>query len=857
VEACPPSAGYRLKKFARKHRTALAIAAGFLILLVADAIVSTWQAMVARRAEMRAQVEAVRARVAQDEAHRERDLALAARKEADARRAEAEVARQSLQRSLYASDMQLAEEAWESGDIPRMRDLLERHRPRRDAQDLRGFEWHYLRGLGTTVNVATLADDATLGQLSPDGAHYAYVGRLVAPQGPDAGLKIGLQLLDIASGRPARRIVPFPGEAMGNDSVLLRFSPDGKRFVLAAHVMDASGRFDWRIKALDWETGRGVWTLGDLGGVPGGADFDRRGGRLAMVILRSRGTPGSDLRIWDLAGGKLGLTIPLPGRQVVHLGQSVAFSPDGARVAALTKPAGPDPRGAAGEVGIWDAGSGAERLRFETGPASAALAYSPDGKWLAEIAVGGASHRLREAGSGKEVLELTSAPTAGGTQAIAFSPDGSRLACSSDDSQVRIWDVTGVETVGGRAPARILDGKIALLDRVAWSADGRQVFAASSGGTLLSWPVAPREPRVAVKGSGRIDRIVATAAAASSRFAAAFVAPDGTTVLKVWDDSGKVLFTVDATRAGHTTPLFGPKKVALSRDGTRLVYHGWDPGDADGKKPLGRLRAWDVATGREVFHRDDEWAYLHRAAFSPDGRRLATGFSMWNDTPAERRRWAHWVSIWDLETGQERLHLDVQLPTTLAFSPDGGRLAGGMSSNWASPGADSELRVWDAATGAVVLTRSFPHGRIEAVAYNGDGTLLAAAVGDVGGAGVIEVLDAASGREKVALAGHRQMIWELAFRPDGIRLASLAAFPRQVAEVKLWDLAAGREMLTLKASAVDLGGSDSLLENSGFAFSPDGRRLSYIPAGSRREAEVQVWDATPMPDEAASPHGGR
>ena len=86
------------------------------------------------------------------------------------------------------------------------------------------------------------------------------------------------------------------------------------------------------------------------------------------------------------------------------------------------------PRRSAGEVRAWDAGSGEERLRFETGPASAALAYSPDGKWLAEIAGGGASHRLRDAGSGKEVLELTSAPTAGMTQAIAFSPDGSRLA---------------------------------------------------------------------------------------------------------------------------------------------------------------------------------------------------------------------------------------------------------------------------------------------------------------------------------------------------------------------------------------------------------------------------------------------
>jgi WD40 repeat protein len=565
----------------------------------------------------------------------------------------------------------------------------------------------------------------------------------------------------------------------------------------------------------------------------------------------------------------------------VHLQHSVAFSPDGARVAALTKPAGPDASRTAGEVRAWDAGSGEERLRFETGPMSAALAYSPDGKWLAEIAVGGASHRLREAGSGKEALELTTAPTAGISWAIAFSPDGSRLAVSSEDSKVRIWDVTGGEG-GGRAADRILDGKIALLTRVAWSADGRQVLASSNGGTVMSWPVASREPHVAVKGSGQTDRIMAAAAAAAPRFAAAFEAPDGATVVKVWDEAGKVLFTVNATPAGHATPLFSPKKVELSRDGSRVAYHGWDPGGMEGKskpvgrlrvwgvegrtglqgipqgksKPVGRLRVWEVATGREVFHRDDEGAFLHQAAFSPDGRRLATTWSVWNDSRAERKRWEHWISIWDLETGRERLHLDVPLPTTLAFSPDGRRLAGGLSSAWASPGSESELRVWDAATGGVILTRKFAHGLIDTVAYNGDGTMLAAAVGDVGGAGAIEVLDAGSGRGRLSLAGHRQMIWKLAFSPDGTRLASLASFPMQPAEVKLWDLACGREMLTLKTTGVDLIGSNGL-GNSGFAFSPDGHRLFYLPGGSRRETEAQAWNATPMPEESTSGAGPR
>src|SRR5204862_1879657 len=51
VEAQPPTAGYRLRKFARKHRTALTTAAMIVLLLVAGVAVSTWQAVRATRAE--------------------------------------------------------------------------------------------------------------------------------------------------------------------------------------------------------------------------------------------------------------------------------------------------------------------------------------------------------------------------------------------------------------------------------------------------------------------------------------------------------------------------------------------------------------------------------------------------------------------------------------------------------------------------------------------------------------------------------------------------------------------------------------------------------------------------------------
>src|SRR5262249_36964376 len=51
VEAGPPSASYRLRKFARKHRAALATATAFAVLLVSATAISLWQAFRATRAE--------------------------------------------------------------------------------------------------------------------------------------------------------------------------------------------------------------------------------------------------------------------------------------------------------------------------------------------------------------------------------------------------------------------------------------------------------------------------------------------------------------------------------------------------------------------------------------------------------------------------------------------------------------------------------------------------------------------------------------------------------------------------------------------------------------------------------------
>jgi len=57
VEACPPSAGYKLRKFVRKHKAVLATVAAFAGLLLAGTAMSTWQAVRATKAEIVAREE--------------------------------------------------------------------------------------------------------------------------------------------------------------------------------------------------------------------------------------------------------------------------------------------------------------------------------------------------------------------------------------------------------------------------------------------------------------------------------------------------------------------------------------------------------------------------------------------------------------------------------------------------------------------------------------------------------------------------------------------------------------------------------------------------------------------------------
>jgi WD40 repeat protein len=538
VEACPPSASYRLRKFARKHRAALATASAIAAVLVLGTIVSAWQAVRARQAERIARVERDRAVVAER-------VAETSRRETEAKRHEAELARQSLRRSLYASDIQLAQAAWNNGSSDGMNDVLERQRPGPGDDDLRGFEWHYLRRLRSNIRVVELGEGMGFGTLSRDGTRYVGPKFSLSNKGPRDAYEVEIRLVDALSGREVRRIDPYPGQIQPFDLNSIVFSPNGQRFVHRSGILDASGRsVKWNVKVWDWSTGREVFARSDFTRAIATLAFDPSATRLAMGIPRPRDQGGSDLIIWDIDGGKQLLTIPLTDGEF-RREFSFTFSPDGTRIAALLWPAGPYKADAPLELRAWEAATGKELFRHGTGPQASALAYSPDGRTLVVSCDGGPMHRIRDAGSGKEILTLTMRDEDLIKQfrhdSIAFSPDGTRVAYVSMGRSVQIWDVTPDETRATRTPDLTLRGINDLVSQVAWSADGRSVAATGQDRRIATWQNVDQDEHLTLKGTDEATWAGPTSAASVIRFAAAFETRQGRgkTEIKAWDQAGR------------------------------------------------------------------------------------------------------------------------------------------------------------------------------------------------------------------------------------------------------------------------------------------------------------------------------
>jgi WD40 repeat protein len=88
----------------------------------------------------------------------------------------------------------------------------------------------------------------------------------------------------------------------------------------------------------------------------------------------------------------------------------------------------------------------------------------------------------------------------GRVRAVAWSPDGRRVATGSDDRTVRLWSATTFEEL---AVVGVHRDKVMS---VAWSGDGTRLLTASADGTARVWPADPDYDRLEARARGRVFR---------------------------------------------------------------------------------------------------------------------------------------------------------------------------------------------------------------------------------------------------------------------------------------------------------------------------------------------------------------
>ena len=161
-------------------------------------------------------------------------------------------------------------------------------------------------------------------------------------------------------------------------------------------------------------------------------------------------TAGRSVHLWDAATGEMLLHI----KDVGPFQTALAFSPDGTKLATGSNEA----YGYAGSVRLvsLENGRGIGTLRGLTSPLEQPV-FSPDGRWVAALSHGW-QIGVWDAHTGGLKVVLDAPPGKFADNAgLAFSPDGRRLAFSSD-REARMWDLeTGQELENWTLPVGFQD----------------------------------------------------------------------------------------------------------------------------------------------------------------------------------------------------------------------------------------------------------------------------------------------------------------------------------------------------------------------------------------------------------------
>jgi WD40 repeat protein/tetratricopeptide (TPR) repeat protein len=176
-------------------------------------------------------------------------------------------------------------------------------------------------------------------------------------------------------------------------------------------------------------------------------------------------------------------------------------------------------------------------------------------------------------------------------------------------------------------------------------------------------------------------------------------------------------------------------------------------------------RLWDAASGQPLEGPRSHPLYVVQCAFSPDGRRSLTVNG--NET-----------RVRDEATGASILLKHEGSVLYAAFGAESNRVV--------TSGVDHEVRVWDAATGSLVVPPLVHNGRVAMAAMSPDGRHLVTVCADQ----KARVWDLACGLRPARSLRHGTAVISAALSPDGLRLLTTS----RGGDCRLWNLADGAQL---------------------------------------------------------------